>query len=413
MTRSQFLRESKGQPAGAADMPWEGPGALSHSRGANITHAASHNRSLLLHEIRAGRDMDRMSLAKMTGLTPPGVFKIVTELLDEKWIVSSRVKDGSRGQPRTVLSINPDAAYSIGLTIDRDRLVFVALDFAGNIKCHWQHEARLASARDAGAFVERCVGAIREKRPFSLHKVAAIGFSMPNDYSVDGAQEGESRLGKSHWNEIFGPLNHLPIIQENDAAAASIGEMMFGAGLTAESFFYVYISIGLGGGLVVNRQYIRGRHGRSGELGYLPQVNPFRQRKSCLGQTLEQVVSLQGLADALGSAGDDNEISLIENALRVGDPRLTEWVEDASELLYLPLLSVLCTLDPGAIFIGGRLPKTILAQLCVSLSKRLSLNLGVHWPQMVVRPALLSEDSAAVGAAVLALSKLWDRRAVD
>ena len=162
------------------------------------------------------------------------------------------------------------------------------------------------------------------------------------------------------------------------------------------------MSVGLGGGLVINRQYIRGRHGRSGELGYLPCVNPFRQRKTSLGKTIGEVASLHGLTDRLGR--DDYGVDAHD------DPRVAEWIEEASELLYLPLLSVLCTLDPGAIFVGGRLPGTVLDQLCLNLSRRLSMNVGVHWPEMAVRPGQLAEDTAAVGAAVLALSTIWDRR---
>ena len=62
---------------------------------------------------------------------------------------------------------------------------------------------------------------------------------------------------------------------------------------------------------------------------------------------------------------------------------------------------------------GGRLPSRALEQLCFSLSKRLSMNVGIHWPDMVVRPGQFREDAAAVGAAVLALSRSWELREGD
>jgi predicted NBD/HSP70 family sugar kinase len=390
--------------APAADVR-SGTGPLSHSLGANISHAALHNRKLVLHEIRAHSGIDRASLAQMTGLTAPAVFKIVVELLDEKWIVSTRVKDGSRGQPRSVLSINPNAAYSFGLNVDRDRLCLVALDFAGGVRLRRHRPARMASPGDARIFVEECIGIIREKRLFPMHKLVAAGLSIPDDYGHPHSAES------AKWNEVFTALGPLPVLRENDVAAASIGEMMFGAGLKIPSFFYLYVSAGLGGGLVVNRQYIRGKHGRGGELGFLPQINPFRQRKTSLGKTIEQVVSLRGLADSLGLGDNIADTGQACEAILAHDAsHQAEWIEEASELLYLPLLSVLCTLDPDAILVGGRLPPRALDQLCLSLSKRLSMNVGVHWPEMVVRPGRLAEDAAAVGAAILALSTLHDRR---
>ena len=393
---------------------WQAPGRLSHGRGANISHAAEHNRHLILHEIRASSGVDRTSLAKITGLTAPAVFKIVTDLVDEGLIVSTRIREGARGQPRSVLTINPHAAYSLGLNVDRDRLCLVALDYAGVVRVRLHQEANMASPEDARNFVDRCIGTIRAKQLFPLHKVVAVGLSMPDDYLRVGGREIQASWSDADWAEAFRALNHLPIVRENDAAAASIGEMKFGAGLKAPTFFYVYISVGLGGGLVVNRQYIRGRHGRSGELGYIPQVNPFRQRKTSLGKTVEEVVSLRGLTQTLGLDDKGADITTgLNNAWERGDPRLADWIEEASELLYLPLLSVLCTMDPDAIFVGGRLPAPLIDRLCLNVSRRLSLNVGIHWPEMIVRPGRLAEDTAAVGAAILALSSMWDPREND
>jgi len=399
--------------APAGDAPGDAHGAagpLSHRLGANISHAAAHNRRLVLHEIRAHSGIDRARLAQITGLTAPAVFKIVVELLDEKWIVSTRVKDGSRGQPRSVLSINPNAAYALGLNIDRDRVCLVALDYAGGVRFRLHQPSHMSSPDEARIFVEHCIGVMRERRLFPMHKLVATGLSIPDDHGT----ETRPPASDPKWNDVFAALRHLPVVRENDAAAASIGEMMFGAGLKIPSFFYLYVSVGLGGGLVVNRQYIRGKHGGGGELGYLPQINPFRQRKTSLGKTIGQVVSLRGLAESLG-LGDDiaDATQACEAILNQDASRQADWIEDASELLYLPLLSVLCTLDPDAIFVGGRLPSRALEQLCFSLSKRLSMNVGIHWPDMVVRPGQFREDAAAVGAAVLALSRSWELREGD
>ena len=87
-------------------------------RGQNIMRAAVHNRELLLHHIRAKGPISRLDLAGLTGLTPPGVFKITKDLLHENWLTYSRMREGLRGQPTSLLSINPDAAFSIGLNID-------------------------------------------------------------------------------------------------------------------------------------------------------------------------------------------------------------------------------------------------------------------------------------------------------
>src|SRR5690606_5018245 len=62
----------------------------------------------------------------------------------------------------------------------------------------------------------------------------------------------------------------LPIFLENNATAAAIGERWYGAGQQISTFFYVFLGLGLGGGLILNGQPYEGCTGNAGELGYFP-----------------------------------------------------------------------------------------------------------------------------------------------
>jgi predicted NBD/HSP70 family sugar kinase len=162
--------------------------------------------------------------------------------------------------------------------------------------------------------------------------------------------------------------------------------------------------------LVVNRHYVRGRHGRSGELSLLPKVNPFKSSQTALARPVEDVVSVEGFIAAFRVAGLPVE--------RVGDvdlddPQvqavLDDWLQSAADLLYLPLLSMVCVIDPDAVLIGGHLPRPVTQRLAVEVGKRLSLNLGADWSENAVRPCRVTQDAAAVGAGVIAFRDRWDR----
>lgn len=56
---------------------------------------------------------------------------------------------------------------------------------------------------------------------------------------------------------------------ENDANAASLGELFFGAGQGAKDLIYITVSTGIGGGFIVNKRLISGKNGGAGELGHL------------------------------------------------------------------------------------------------------------------------------------------------
>ncbi len=379
-------------------------------RGQNITSAGAHNRQLLLHHIRAKGAISRPDLAGLTGLTQPAVFKIAKDLLQEGWVNHTVVRDGSRGQPLSLLSINPDAAFSIGLNVDRDHIAYVVIDFGGNIRESFRQEIPYPSPTDVKELLAKFYKASLRKYSTRKNDFVGIGLSIPDDF----AKNSDPNLGIL-WRAVsleglFSDITPLPMILENDAAAATIGEMVFGAGLEVNTFFYLYISVGLGGGLVINRHYVRGRHGRSGELSYLPKINPFKSSKTALAKSIEDVVSIEGFLDAFRSNG--LSVKRVRD-VDLQDPSvhaiLNAWLQSAADLLYLPLLSTMCFVDPDAIFIGGHLPRPVTQQLALEITKRLSLNLGLDRLENAVRPGKVTQDAAAVGAGVIAFRDRWDR----
>ena len=379
-------------------------------RGQNITRAGTHNRQLVLHHIRAKGPVSRVDLAALTGLTQPAVFKISKDLLEEGLINCTVQRDGSRGQPSSFLTINPDAAYAIGLNVDRTHIAFVVLDFGGNVREAVRQEVPCPSPTDVKEVLAKFYKASLKKYSRRSGDFVGIGLSIPNDFAKNTDANFSILWRAVSLENLFTDITSLPVIVEDDAAAASIGEMVFGAGLDVDTFIYLHIGVGLGAGLVVNRRHIRGSHGRSGELGYLPRINPFRTSKSVMGKTIEEVVSIDGFLAAFRAAGlSIQTASDLDFDGPVVQTTLTEWLGAAADLLYLPLLSTMCFVDPDAIFLGGHLPPFVTEQLSLEITKRLSLNIGANWPENAVRSGKVVRNAAAVGAGVIAFREFWDR----
>ena len=380
-------------------------------RGANVTAAGTHNRKILLHAIRKHGDISRNELAALTGLTPPAVFKIAKDLLDEGLVLSARTAEKSRGQPTHMLRLNPEAAFSLGLNIDRDHLTLVAVDFVGQVRARFHFPIVFAGPNDVRAFVANCLERMTAYELFPMAKLSGIGVAMPDDLGatvLPGQPARYAEWANVDAHDLLKGLVEVPVVQENDAAAAAIGEMLFGAGLELDTFFYVFVSAGLGGGLVINRKYIRGAHGRSGEIGFLPQINPLRSSQTNMSLTIGDAVLTTGLLRELHANGfADASLATLETLGGEAAVIIDAWVNRAADYLYLPLLTVLSTIDPEAILIGGALPPALTDALCLAISKRLSMYVGIHWPKMAVRPAQVATDPAAIGAAVLAFQGLW------
>jgi predicted NBD/HSP70 family sugar kinase len=383
------------------------------TRGANISSAGRHNRKIILDAIRAQGEMTCGNLAELTGLTPPAVFNIAKGLVSEGWVIRSRSSEKARGQPSHTLKLNPNAAFALGLNIDRDHLTLIVVDFAGRVQRRFHIEIHFAGPQEVRTFVIDSINRLEHASAAQVARIVGLGVAIPDDLGRTVLPGQPQRY--QDWNEIclpdlLGDIIDAPVVQENDAGAAVIGEMQFGAGLELTSFFYVFISAGLGGGLVINKQYVRGAHGRSGEIGFLPQISPLRPSKTKLQNSLGDAVLVSDLLRSLRSHGYENpSIDDLEHLTEQGEVIVNHWIDAVADFLYLPLLTVICTVDPEAVLVGGRLPRSITERLCYQVNRRLSMHVGSHWPGSAVRPALVVTDAAAVGAAVLAFQCIWDQ----
>ena len=369
--------------------------------GTNLERAGDHNQRVTLQAIRAaGGPITRAEIAELTGLTAPAIANITKRLLNEGMILKAGRQLGGRGQPATKLVVNPDGAFSIGVNIDRDHIAFVALDFLGNVRARECREIHFAMPQTVTAFFREQVAKVVAEKQIDIERLAGIGIGIPDDLGrVPVANRPDAY---QVWSEIdvatlFAEILPVPVYVENDAAAASIGEMQFGHGLRTRSFVYTIISAGLGGGLVIDGHYYRGADGRSGEIGCLPVRD--ENGRPC---TLEDQVSLYALYDYLRKAGI--QVSTpgdLETLSEGGMARVNVWLDRAADTLFEPFLVMSCAINPEAHFIGGRLPACYIDQLCARLNRKMASYSSRIKSIAPIRRADLAEDASARGAGIL------------
>lgn len=370
--------------------------------GTNLERGSSHNLRVTLQAIRLNAPITKVELAEITGLTPPSITNITRKLLADGLILETGRRRGERGQPATELSINPDGAFSVGINIDRDHITMVALDFLGRVRARIAEEIAFAMPAQVATFFSRNLDAIRASGEVDMDRIAGVGVAMPDDFGRVQMPLRPSDFGiwETFDLKMLFAAHNLDVFIENDASAAAIGELQFGHGRSAQTFFYVLISAGLGGGLVIDGHPVRGASGRSGEIGFLP---IGKARRNPLN--LQNVVSLSGLFEHLAGAGHaDIGIGGLGGFEGAMPKAALDWADRAADLLCDPLLVIDAAIDPEAIFIGGRLP----AELVDSLCDRLAVNIRHRGASLPARApilrAALAEDAAAMGAAILPFS---------
>jgi glucokinase len=155
-----------------------------------------------------------------------------------------------------------------------------------------------------------------------------------------------------------------PVVLENDANAAAIGEMWLGAARGCSDVVSVTLGTGVGGGVVLDGKLWRGAHGSAGEVGHTT-VDPFGGLKCKCGNTgcLELFASAtaiarmahEGLSRFPDSTLRDSEITAekVYAAGRAGDELAVAVFQKAGRYLGVGLANLMSLIDPEMIVISG------------------------------------------------------------
>jgi predicted NBD/HSP70 family sugar kinase len=366
--------------------------------GTNLARASDYNQRVVLQVIRNSEETTRVDLCRTTGLTAPTIANITRRLMDAGLVKEIGRLQGPRGQPAIRLTIEPLGCVAIGLNIDRDHLTLVALDLAGQVRARIANDIPFALPADVVAFVTASLDPLLAEAKVGRDRVLGVGVAVPDDLgniALPGRPERYSDWVNLSIPDLLSPVLPWPVLVDNDAAAAAIGEAQSGMGRSEPSFFYILINSGLGGGLMIDRHYVEGANRRSAELGLLPDPT-----SAVAGAVVQDIVSLSALMQALETAGirvaSPADIDASDPAVR---DVLDRWVDAASRALIAPLVSINCLIDPHTIIIGGRLSEPLVD----ALIERLHILLGeMPLPTMapIVRAAL-GGDAPVIGAALL------------
>jgi len=374
--------------------------------GTNLQRAGDHNQRVTLHAIRINGPVTRADLARMTGLTPAAIANITNRLLKERMVLGAGTTSGTRGQPALKLIINPDSCYSIGLNVDRDHIALLVVDFAGRVRARTSREVMFALPDEVQKFVRRSVKRLLAQAHIAPEDVVGMGVAFPDDIQRAGLPEQPTEYaqwGSVAVDKLLAGTLPVPILVENDAAAAAMGEMQFGLGQRYQSFFYVLITAALGGGLVIDGHYFRGAKGRSGELGWLRRRDPSGEQHQ-----LQNIVSLSALESLLASAGYRVKAPRTLTQLdERGQAVIDGWIETSAEALEDSLVAINCLINPEAVLIGGRLPAVLLDRLADRLNERMRAYESRIPALAPIRRAAMSDDAPALGAAILPFSALF------
>ncbi len=194
--------------------------------------------------------------------------------------------------------------FVIGADLGGTNTVFGIVDARGNILA--ENSIKTQAYKTADTFVEAGVVCLTPliQQVGGVSNIAGMGIGAPNGNYYSGAIEYAPNLSWAHEGVVplakmfSSQLGGLPVRLTNDANAAAMGEMAYGAARGMKNFIVITLGTGVGSGIVVNGQLLYGHDGFAGELGHVTMVRGAEGRPCGCGRTgcLEAYCSATGVA---------------------------------------------------------------------------------------------------------------------
>ncbi len=378
--------------------------------GTNQDQGQRYNRRVIFDLVRMHGSLARTDLARQAGLSYQAVSNITDGLLEGGLLSEVRKRSGRRGQPPVELSINPDGAFSLGFSFDQRTLRGALVDLAGAPRAELEAALRSPEPSVVLPAIAAMAGELIATEHMPADRLYGLGLGMPG-VSRDGRFVSPAPNSSHAWLPSWADIpivdtlrNELGIavFTDNDAAAAAIGELLYGEGRHFSNFVYIYISDGIGSGLVLGRKPYRGATGIAGEVGHMVVDVDGRPcpcgRRGCL----ETYASLSAAREQVLSTSAGADPQTLVGLLHRRDPAMLRWVEEAGSMLRQAIVSVENFLDPEVVFIGGTVPQRILdalVDIVEPLPSRVSYAKRSGTPRLL--KAKVGLGHATLGAAAL------------
>lgn len=370
------------------------------------------NRSLLLNIIRQEGAISRTMLTDLSGLSVGAVSQIVTELLNNGWIYEGGEGDYTGGRRQTLLRLNADAGYAVGLKVMENRVIGAVT----NLQSAVLHYAEIAIPPDrrpeavSEALAEAVEQLIAESQ-VAHERLLGVGIGLAGViYSQTGVVHYSPFFD---WHDVplaetLGARLNLPVYVENDVNTLTITEHLFGAGKHQANFVVLTIGRGIGMGMFINGQLYQGARGGAGEIGHL--FLSTNDKPSTLELLAADPAVIRQYAYRTGQANQaEHGLSIAEIAARAaaGDAIAQDVLARSGDTLGMGLAAVVNILSPAMIIISGEgvLAGEYRLKPMQDALRRYTFNGLLDGVEVLIEP---TDDQAwARGAAALAISKVF------
>ena len=330
------------------------------------------NRQIALTLVRAHQPVSRADLARLMETNRANVTLLVNELLDEGLIrEGAQGTQKLRGRRPTYLYINSEKSVAVAIDVRASRSFMMITDSIGK---QVGDIISFPTKFDPKEFVTSLGAQVRKALRQATGTEACDGIGIVIPGMLDRRNGRVVHAPTLGWRDVdlLTPLEkefgETEIHLENSGKAQALSQVWStrGDGLLLNDIAFVSVSDGIGVGIVMNGELVRGRHNTAGEFGHLPLSIDGPQcscgARGCWETYISNPATLsryfgRDVAPRHPQAVEVSEFTIedLVSRARGDDSRALTALQSTARYLGLGLASIINSLDPSRIFVGGEI----------------------------------------------------------
>jgi glucokinase-like ROK family protein len=336
-----------------------------------------HNLAVLLNYLwEAGRPVSRTYLVNVSGLNKSTVGSLLSQLQSWGFVKETGKSDPRPGRPGMLIDVNPDAGRLIGVEIGVGFISVIVTNLKAQVIWRQKVETDSQVPLSQTQILEQAERLVHEAIQTTTNEYYLFGIGVSVPALIDHTSGSVLFAPNLKWNNV--PLRQMwqkrfgvPVMVENDANAAALGEQMIGVAKQIDNFVHLSAGVGLGGGVFIDGKLYGGAGGFAGEVGHMT-LEPGGLLCNCgnrgCWETLVGPVAIvrrvcqaaaQGLTPKLMALGEVNgnvnaiRLEHILHAAAQGEPAVLDALNEVGRYLGIGIANLINAFNPSMVVLGG------------------------------------------------------------
>ncbi|AST89990.1 ROK family protein [Sutcliffiella cohnii] len=228
------------------------------------------NRSIIISKIIEHGMISRADLAKITGLNKATISVQVSEMLKEELIFETQLEHKNLGRRPIMLSINENAGYALGIDLDQETISFNLSNLLGKEVSSKCISINTSDYEEIEALLLEHIMSFQDQCAHSSYGLVGVVIGI---HGIVNKDEKIFFVPHHQWRNVdlkkgLEEKTGIPIYIENNANLCSFAEKVF-KHHQSDNLLSVTLYSGIGLGIIVNGETLKGHHGYAGEIGHM------------------------------------------------------------------------------------------------------------------------------------------------